>query len=331
MSCAIKLSVKNLKTYFFVQKGLVKAVNGVSFDVYHGKVLGIVGESGCGKSVTALSILRLIDPPGRIVGGKVALDGVDILSLPFEELRKVRGKEISMIFQDPVVALNPILPVGLQVVETILSHEDATEKEARERALEALSRAGLSQPERVFRQFPFQLSGGMAQRVMIAIAFCLSPKIIIADEPTTSLDVLVQAQILKELQHLKDEFGCGIILITHDFGIVAEVADEVAVMYAGSIVERAEVRTIFKNPLHPYTKALLLAIPRLEDGGKPLKSIEGYPPSLFNLPDNICPFYPRCDWAQHECLESKPDLIEVSPGHFAACFNFERVSEDAFA
>ncbi len=331
MSCAIKLSVRSLKTHFFVQGGVVKAVNGVSFDVHHGKILGIVGESGCGKSVTALSILRLIDPPGRIVGGEVTLDGVDILSLPFEELRRIRGKEISMIFQDPVVALNPILPVGLQVVETILSHEDITEKEARERALEALSRAGLPHPERVFRQFPFQLSGGMAQRVMIAIAFCLSPKIIIADEPTTSLDVLVQAQILKELQHLKDEFGCGIILITHDFGIVAEVADEVAVMYAGSIVERAEVRTIFKSPVHPYTKALLLAIPRLEDGGEPLKSIEGCPPSLFNLPDNICPFYPRCAWAQQKCLESKPDLIEVSPGHFAACFNFERVSESAFA
>ncbi|MDN5362194.1 MAG: peptide/nickel transport system ATP-binding protein [Moorella sp. (in: firmicutes)] len=316
MSSAPVLKIRNLSTYFYTRRGVIKAVDRVSFEVEPGKLLGLVGESGCGKSVTALSILRLIEPPGRILSGEVWLNGCDLLKIPPGQLRQVRGREIALVFQDPLTSLNPVLTIGTQLAETIVSHEEVSRAEARRRAVELLLRMGLPDPERLMRLYPFQLSGGMRQRVMMAMAISMRPKVLIADEPTTALDVTVQAQILAELKRLQEEMGMAIILITHDLGVVAAMADEVAVMYAGSIVERGPVAQIFDRPAHPYTRALLRSVPRL--GKEELVPIGGQPPTLLNLPAH-CAFLPRCPQAGAECWGDKPGLREIGPDHAAAC------------
>ncbi len=305
---------------------MVKAVDGVSFSLKAGKVLGIVGESGCGKTVTSLSLLGLIEPPGKILSGEVWLDGRNLLELSPNQLRKIRGKEISLVFQNPMSSLNPVLTIGTQLIETIISHEDVSSKEARKRAVELLGKVGLPHPEKFMKRYPFQLSGGMRQRVMIAIALALHPRVLIADEPTTALDVTVQAQILSELCRLQKEFNTAIILISHDLGVVAGMADEVAVMYAGSIVEYGPVEDIFDNPRHPYTRALLNSVPHLDKKGRILEPVRGQPPSLLNLPDQ-CAFLPRCSQVAEECSHGKPSLREISPGHLVACYRAERRQE----
>ncbi|MDK2888637.1 MAG: peptide/nickel transport system ATP-binding protein [Thermoanaerobacter sp.] len=316
MSLVPVLKVNNLSTHFYTRHGVIKAVDRVSFVVAAGKTLGLVGESGCGKSVTALSILRLIEPPGRILSGEVWLNGYDLLKIPKWQLRQVRGREIALVFQDPLTSLNPVLTIGTQLAETIVSHEEVSRAEARRRAVELLARMGLPDPERLMRLYPFQLSGGMRQRVMMAMALSMRPKVLIADEPTTALDVTVQAQILAELKRLQEELGMAIILITHDLGVVAAMADEVAVMYTGSIVERGPVAQIFDRPAHPYTRALLRSVPRL--GREELVPVKGQPPSLLNLPAH-CAFLPRCPQAGAACWGKKPELREIGPGHAAAC------------
>jgi len=316
MSLVPVLKVNNLSTHFHTRHGVIKAVDGVSFVVAAGKTLGLVGESGCGKSVTALSILRLIEPPGKILSGEVWLNGYDLLKLPPGQLRQVRGREIALVFQDPLTSLNPVLTIGTQLAETIVSHEEVSRAAARRRAVELLFRMGLPDPERLMRLYPFQLSGGMRQRVMMAMALSMRPKVLIADEPTTALDVTVQAQILAELKRLQEELGMAIILITHDLGVVAAMADEVAVMYAGSIVEHGPVAQMFDRSAHPYTRALLRSVPRLSR--EELVPVEGQPPTLLNLPAH-CAFLPRCPQAGAECLGKKPELREVGPGHAAAC------------
>lgn len=312
------LWVKDLSTHFYTPRGIVKAVDGVSFEVQRGQVLGLVGESGCGKSVTSLSLLRLVPPPGKIAGGEVRLGDLNLLQLSKEQMRRVRGKEISMIFQDPMTSLNPVRTIGRQFIETILSHQDITGEEAGKKVIEMLTTVGLPGPERIIKQYPFQLSGGMRQRAMIAIALALNPRVLIADEPTTALDATIQAQILAEMRRLRDEFGTSILLITHDLGVIAQLADQVAVMYAGSIVEYGKVTAVFENPRHPYTRALLDSIPRLNQDEKRLKPIRGQPPSLLNLKER-CPFFPRCDRVGKLCLRGKPILEPIAPAHQTAC------------
>ncbi|RDV80952.1 ABC transporter ATP-binding protein [Ammonifex thiophilus] len=310
------LRVKNLSTYFHTSQGVVRAVEQVSFSLAPGKTLCLVGESGCGKSVTALSLLRLVEPPGKIVSGEVWLNGRDLLKLASSELRRVRGKEVALVFQDSLTSLNPVLTVGLQLAETVVAHEGLPWKEARRRAAELLYRLGLPEPERLMRSYPFQLSGGMRQRVSLAMALLLRPRVLVADEPTTALDVTVQAQILAELKRLQRELGMALLLITHDLGVVAAMADEVAVMYAGSIVECGPVTEVFERPAHPYTRALLRSVPR---PGEELVPIEGQPPSLLGLPDDRCPFLPRCPEAREECRKRRPELLKVAPGQLVAC------------
>jgi len=315
------LRVEDLRTHYLDKNTVVKAVDGVSFELRRGTTLGIVGESGCGKTTVGLSILNIVPYPGRIVGGRIFYDGDEVTAMSSEELRRLRGREISMIFQDPVAGLNPVLPVGLQVEETITTHLSLSKKEARRMTLDILRQLGLPDPERLVQQYPFHLSGGMCQRVMIAIATVLSPKVIIADEPTSSLDVTIQAAILEELNRLKREREVSIILITHDLGVVAQMADEVAVMYAGRIVESGRVREVFRRPRHPYTWALLSALPRLDGSQGPLRFIKGSPPDLGELPPE-CAFLPRCHKAVNTCRQEPwPPLKELSPGHWAACFN----------
>ncbi len=313
------LEVDNLSTRFHTRYGEVRAVNGVSFRLAAGETLGLVGESGCGKTVTALSLAGLIDPPGEIYSGKVLLNGRNILEMNRKQLREIRGKEIAFVFQDPLTSLNPVLSVGTQMIETILAHHKMTRERARQRAVELLGRVGLPEPEKLLRRYPFQLSGGMRQRVMIAMAFSLRPRILIADEPTTALDVTVQAQILQEMRRLKKEFGTAIVLITHDLGVVAELADRVAVMYAGSLVEVGNIADIFENPGHPYTRALLQSVPRLSRSDTPLKPVTGQPPSMLNLPDR-CAFLPRCPQARSVCYEGKPQLQDLGNHHLVACY-----------
>ena len=315
------LRVEDLRTHYFEKERTVKAVDGVSFELRRGATLGIVGESGCGKSTVGLSILGLVPYPGRIVSGHVFYDGREVTAMSGDELRRLRGREISMIFQDPVAGLNPVLPIGLQVEETITNHLSLSKREARRMTLDVLRQMGLPHPERLVQQYPFHLSGGMCQRVMIAIATVLNPRIIIADEPTSALDVTIQAAILRELNRLKRESEVSIILITHDLGVVAQMADEVAVMYAGRIVESAQVGEIFHRPRHPYTWALLSALPRLDGSQGPLRSIKGSPPDLGELPPQ-CAFLPRCHKAVNACRQEPwPPLEELSLGHWAACFN----------
>jgi oligopeptide/dipeptide ABC transporter ATP-binding protein len=313
------LEVKNLRTSFFTEDGEVKAVDDVSFDAYRGKTLGIVGESGCGKSVTSLSIMRLIpDPPGRIVGGQILYEGRDLLKLPIDEMRAIRGNRISMIFQEPMTSLNPVFTVGNQIREAIALHQKGLAKSAiRDKAVEMLRLVGIPSPEKRVDDYPHQLSGGMRQRVMIAMALSCNPMVLIADEPTTALDVTIQAQILDLLRDLQQKVGLALILITHDLGVVAEMADEVVVMYAGKVVEQGDVREIFANPKMPYTRGLLNSIPTLSQDPtgrikkKRLETIPGIVPNLLHLPQG-CRFQDRCSYVIDECRGREPELRQIA-------------------
>src|SRR5262245_11105770 len=315
------LEVKDLQTHFFTREGVVRAVDGVSFQVDKGKTLGIVGESGCGKSVTALSIMRLLpEPPAKIVGGSVDFDGIDLVSLPEKSLEEVRGDEISMIFQDPMTSLNPTLKIGTQIMETMQEHLGYDKKQAKKRAIELLEEVHIPNAAGRLSDYPHRFSGGMRQRVMIAIAISCNPKLLIADEPTTALDVTVQAGILDLLDELQEEHEMAMILITHDMGVVAEAADDVVVMYAGQIVEQASSLELFDHPEHPYTEALLGALPQLEGAGireGRLTAIPGRPPDLHD-PPAACRFAPRCPYADRgdSCSIEPPELREVRPGHW---------------
>jgi peptide/nickel transport system ATP-binding protein len=314
------LEVSELRTYFATDDGEFRAVDGVSFTLFPGRTLGVVGESGCGKSVTALSIMGLVpQPPGRIAGGAVRFEDTDLVGLPAAQLRELRGNKISMIFQEPMTSLNPAFTIGDQIVEVILRHRAVTSQEARERAIEMLRRVRIPAPEQRFKDYPHKLSGGMRQRVMIAMALACDPKLLIADEPTTALDVTVQAQILDLMRDLRDETGAAIMLITHDLGVIAELAQEVVVMYAGKVVERAGVAALFADPQHPYTVGLLGSIPKLHGEQDRLATIDGMVPSPLNLPHG-CRFHPRCPFAVDACRVSEPPLAEVKPGHFSACW-----------
>ncbi len=315
------LEVRDLYAQYAYNSKRVKAVDGVSFALRRGETLALVGESGCGKTTAALSILGLLPHPGRVVAGEVRFAGQDLLTLRSGQLRQIRGKEISMISQDPVSGLNPVLSVGDQIEEIITTHLQTSKRDARAMVFKALERAGLAQPEHLVKQYPFQLSGGMCQRVFIAIATVLNPQIIIADEPTSALDATVQAGILNELSRLRQEQGVSILLITHDLGVVAQMADEVAVMYAGRIAEQGPTSQVLRQPRHPYTWSLLAALPRMDQPGRPLEAIKGSPPDLAELPDE-CAFLPRCRKAINTCrTEPSPPLAELGPGHQAACYN----------
>ena len=313
------LRIENLRTAFRSSNGDIAVVDGVTLDVPRGKTLGIVGESGCGKSMLSLSIMRLVPPPGRIAQGQVMLEGRDLAALSPAEMRAVRGGEIAMIFQEPMTSLNPVHSIGDQLTEAMRAHDPkASDAELRDRAIEALRRVRIPSPERRFAEYPHQLSGGMRQRAMIAMALSCKPRLLIADEPTTALDVTVQAQILDLLRDLQQETGMSVILITHDLGVVAEMADEVAVMYAGRVVERGTAKDIFEDPQHPYTIGLLGSIPRIEEDRERLLSIDGSVPPPFAFPKG-CRFNPRCPFAIRACTETDPPLRELSPGHRAAC------------
>ncbi|PKM83479.1 MAG: methionine ABC transporter ATP-binding protein [Firmicutes bacterium HGW-Firmicutes-13] len=312
------LEVKGLTAAFHTGSGKLKAVNDVSFSLKKGEVLGLVGESACGKSMTALSILRLLPPGGTIAAGEVLLEGGNLLRLSREKMRRIRGKKIAMIFQDPNTTLNPVRTIGRQFDETLRTHLQLDREKAKQGALEMLSATGLANPERIWKCFPFQLSGGMRQRVMIAMALSLGPDILIADEPTTALDVTVQAQILMEMKKLKDQFKTGILLISHNMGVIAQISDRVAVMYAGSIVEYGPAASIFYQPAHPYTRALLNSIPDLNHKDKILHSIKGQPPALHRLPPG-CAFYPRCSKAREICSISPPSWTGPDNGHRVSC------------
>ena len=316
------LRIERLSAEFVTQDGAVKAVNDVSLSLREGGTLVITGESGSGKTSVALCVLNLLPHAGHITGGRIIFRDVDVLGLTSEELRRIRGRDIAMVFQDTATGLNPVISVGQQVQEIITTHLDISRRDAKHRTLEVLAQMGLPEPEQVATRYPFQLSGGMAQRVMIAIATALNPKVLILDEPTSALDVTVQAAILEDLRRLQGRYGTSIMLITHDLGVAAQMADEVAVMYAGSVVEYADARTLFDRPRHPYTWSLLGSRPRWdrEDGGR-LLAIRGTPPSLIDLADE-CPFLPRCPKATNQCrTEPVPPLTALEPGHLAACYN----------
>lgn len=321
MTNDVILQVEDLKTYFKLDEGLLKAVDGVSFNLHKSEVLGIVGESGSGKSVTNLAIMKLIPvPPGRIAGGKVLFDGTDILKMNDAEIRDLRGNKISMIFQDPMTSLNPFLRISTQMVETIVLHQDLDKKAAREKAIEMLKLAGIPAPEKRIDQYPHQFSGGMRQRVMIAMALSCNPEILIADEPTTALDVTIQAQILDLIKDLSAKLGTAVILITHSLGVVAGMCDNICVMYAGRIVERGTADEIFDDPKHPYTQGLIKSVPRLDKATKDrLYSIPGQPPNVINLPD-CCPFFPRCDRATDTCKTKYPPVTNLGKGRSVACW-----------
>ena len=314
------LRVSGLKTYFYTASGVAKAVDGVSFSLNRGEVLGIVGESGSGKSVTSNSIIRLLPPQtGRIVAGEILFEDRDILKMSNKELLEFRGKEIATIFQDPMTSLDPVFKIGKQMVEMICAHQKVSKAEARKMAVDALNRVGIPEPEKRMDSYPYELSGGMCQRVIIAMAVCCKPKFILADEPTTALDVTVQAQVLDLLKDLQKEMNTSILLITHNLGVVWEMCDKVMVMYAGNTVESADTKTLYSNPLHPYTWGLLDSIPRLSDKAKEdLRTIPGTPPDL-RLTGQCCNFYNRCPYMTEECRKSVPPLVEVEPGHFVAC------------
>ena len=323
------LEVKNLKTQFFTQDGVVKAVDDVSFYVMPGETLGVVGESGSGKSMTGLSIMRLIpNPPGKIVNGEVTFNGRDILKMSEEQVRSIRGNDIAMIFQDPMTSLNPVLTINRQISEALQLHMGMNKEQAKRRSIELLTMVGIPNAEERVGQYPHQFSGGMRQRVMIAMALSCNPKLLIADEPTTALDVTIQAQILDLMRTLQNETGTGVIMITHSMGVVAGMADRVQVMYAGHIVETASTEEIFANPRHPYTVGLMKSIPRLDARNKEkLQPIRGLPPDLIDLPD-MCPFVPRCNYAREKCEQKNPPLIQVAPGHMSACWFWEEVHRE---
>ena len=322
------LSVKNLSTEFPVKKGIVKAVEDVSFDVDAGEILAIVGESGSGKSVTSLSVMGLLAEPGHVAGGSMEFEGKDLVTLSEREYRELRGNDMAMIFQEPMTSLNPVYRVGKQIVEAIRTHENVSKKEARERAIDMLRKVGIPSPEKRIDDYPHQMSGGMRQRVMIAMALSCNPKLLIADEPTTALDVTIQAQILDLLRRLRDDTGMAVLLITHDLGVVSETADRVVVMYCGQVVEEAEVRTLFDHPMHPYTLGLLKSIPRLEDDDtKRLYMIKGMVPNPLEMPPG-CHFSDRCDSCMDICREKIPDLVDVG-GHKVRCFLYENAEGQA--
>ena len=315
------LEVQGLTTRFFTHDGVVNAVNGISYGLDEGETLAIVGESGCGKSVGVLSLLRLIqDPPGKIVAGKALFGGVDLLQISMDEMRKIRGNQISMVFQDPMTSLNPVLTIGRQLTEALELHLGLTSRQAQQRAVELLQMVGIPNAKDRLKDYPYQFSGGMRQRVMIAMGISCHPRILIADEPTTALDVTIQAQIVDLVRRLQREQGMAIIWITHDLGVVAGLADRVIVMYGGFIVEEAPVEELYRNPVHYYTRGLLGSLPRLdaEDEDEDLKSIEGFPPDLINLPAG-CPFAARCGAATDACLAHNPALVQIAPRHFVAC------------
>ena len=314
------LEVRNLRTYFYTQEGVVKAVDGVSYGVSEGEALGIVGESGCGKSVSALSIMRLIPPPGRIVGGEIIFEGRDLLGLEDEEMRRLRGNRIAMIFQDPMTSLNPVLTINRQISEALELHMGLTRSQARKRTVELLEMVGIPSAADRIDDYPHQFSGGMRQRVMIAMALACNPKLLIADEPTTALDVTIQAQIIDLVKKLRKELGTAVIWITHDLGVVAGLCDKVAVMYAGRVVESAPVLELFASPSHPYTLGLLRSIPRLDESRKArLVPIDGLPPDLIDPPE-ACDFAPRCVFAKDICRNKRPELRLVGPDHRIACW-----------
>ncbi|MDO5417010.1 MAG: ABC transporter ATP-binding protein [Lachnospiraceae bacterium] len=316
------LQIKNLKSHFFTSKGVVPAVDGVSIDVPPGKIVGIVGESGCGKSMTAMSVMGLLRHPGRVVGGTITLGGRDITHLSKKELSRIRGNEISMIFQEPMTSLNPVYPVGKQVQEAILLHQKVTKEEAKKRVVEIFREVGIPEPEKRYHSYPHQLSGGLRQRVMIGMAMVCQPKVMIADEPTTALDVTIEAQILRLMKRLRDEKGTSIILITHNMGVVAEVCDYVYVMYAGNVMEQAETFELFERTSHPYTRGLLRSIPKLDTKEERLYTIDGVVPNLLHLPKG-CNFCNRCEAASDRCFEEKPELYEAGDGHKVRCFQYE--------
>ena len=322
------LEVKELRTSFFTDAGEVKAVDGISFQLDRGKVLGIVGESGSGKSVTAYSIMQILAPTGKIIGGSVKLDGQELVNAGEKVLRTVRGNKISIIFQDPMTSLNPTYTVGHQLMEAILLHTKRNKKQAHERALEMLRLVNINQPEKRLKQYPFELSGGMRQRVMIAMALACEPDILIADEPTTALDVTIQAQILDLMRDLQKQLGMAIIMITHDLGVVAQMCDEVVVMYAGSICEQGTADEIFYNPRHEYTKGLMRSIPTADTKGQRLQPITGTPIDLLNMPAG-CPFAPRCESAMKVCLTQRPERMLINDDHMATCWmNIKQGVED---
>ena len=312
------LSVRNLKTSFFTHVGEVKAVRGISFDVNEGEVLGIVGESGSGKSVTSLSIMGLLQYPGRVVDGEILLNGEDILTYSKNQMRRVRGKEIAMIFQDPMTSLNPVYTIGNQIMEMILEHEKMSRREARARAIEMLKLVGIPAAEKRIDSYPHEFSGGMRQRVMIALALSCNPKLLIADEPTTALDVTIQAQVLELMKKLKAQYQTAMVMITHDLGIVAEICDYVAIMYAGEVVEYGTREHIFNSTAHPYTKGLFACIPDIFTEQNELVPINGLTPDPTDLPQG-CRFNPRCPYATERCRQEHPENVEIEPGHFVAC------------
>ena len=324
------LEVNDLRTYFYTQEGVVKAVDGTSYSVEEGETLGLVGESGCGKSVSALSILRLIpSPPGKIVSGEIMFQGQDLLKLDENEMRRIRGNDIAMVFQEPMTSLNPVLTIGRQITESLELHQDLRGRAARERAVELLELVGIPAARGRIDDYPHQFSGGMRQRVMIAMAMSCNPKILLADEPTTALDVTIQAQILEVMARLSREFGTAVIIITHNLGVVARYADRVNVMYAGRVIERAQASELYANPRHPYTVGLLNSVPRLDEHRQAkLIPIEGLPPDLAHLPEG-CSFYPRCDWRTDHCRDEYPAITQVDAAHQAACWEWEKVGKES--
>ena len=327
---AALLRIQDLRTQFSTSSGIVKAVDGVTYDVEEGETVAVVGESGCGKSVTALSIMRLVaEPAGKIVGGKIMFQDQNLLDLDIEEMRNIRGRDIAMVFQEPMTSLNPVLTIGMQLTETLLQHLDITEEAANARAEELLGLVGISDAKRRLAQYPHNLSGGMRQRVMIAMALSCEPKLTIADEPTTALDVTIQAQILELMKDLTRRLGVALIIITHNLGVVARYANRVNVMYAGRIIERGDAKEIYHNPKHPYTLGLLRSVPRLDQPrGERLVPIDGQPPDLTRLDDG-CAFRPRCTFATERCAKEKPPLEDLGDGHLAACWEKDNVGLNA--
>jgi peptide/nickel transport system ATP-binding protein/oligopeptide transport system ATP-binding protein len=313
------LEVTKLKTHFFTHEGIAKAVDGISFKIARGETLGLVGESGCGKSVTALSIMRLIpNPPGKIVSGEILMEGKNLLKIDEREMRKIRGKTISMIFQEPMTSLDPVFTIGHEIMETVQLHSSLSKKDAKDKTIEILKVVGIPDAERRINNYPHELSGGMRQRAMIAMALSCSPALLIADEPTTALDVTIQAQILRLIDELKSKFGASVLLITHDLGVIAEMCDNVAVMYCGHIVEYTDIETIFRNPLHPYTKGLNKSIPRLDIDTKRLETIKGVVPDLSDMPSGCC-FRTRCKSTFEKCVIEDPQLKNLEKNHLVKC------------